>query len=408
MTFKFNIKILISLIATIFVFFPYTMIIPTNFYTQPYAIIFSFLAFLLNINWIIKYFPKNQFYLLLSLLLLGITVFIISCFPYNIMQDYKSLLSYISPLFFASLSYYLFVTKPEVLKKIILVTTLIWIITSLIQILIPGFASSLVGTWSTAGELNFLSGRGSMGLAPEPTHNGFHLIFLAVTTYLVGLDKKISVLCLLVAVLVAKSASALLVIILASFFYLLYKKKKYLMFILICGYLVYEIFIRLFLDYFDDNDQRYVFLIKSLIENPFDILQLDYSVNQRIGGIIIGFKELFNSFFLPNGISNNSWIIESEVIVRKYSWSKGISSSGIPSGFLNLFYQSGFFSIIIISFIIKQIFKLESSKLGTYLLICFSFVFLGQYMLSNPGFGFTIGLIYGKLIINKRNLITYS
>lgn len=382
--------------STIFILFPYTALLPSASYTQPYAIVFSSLAVLLNFRRILNEAPKGIFSRLLGLCLYGIVLFVFSSFPYTNSQDYKSLLAFISPLIFACIGYIAYKSHLYLLQNIVKVSALIWVLVSLIQVFYPGFATTFVGIWSEAGLINSLSGRGSMGLAPEPTHNGFHLIVMGMIVFLTNGSKNLSRICIVAAIILAKSASSLLVLSLSSLLFFVRRLSAFQIFIFILIASCYGFFKDLIVSIHWLSSNRIGTLVLGFLSNPSRILELDYSVNQRLGGIYIGFSESLSNWLIPQGISNNYWITDSNHFLSKYPWSMGISSAGIPSGYFNIIYQGGFLGVFYLIPIIRYVLKSKFSRYGMWLSTTFICVFLGQFMVSNPLFGFVIGLVASK------------
>lgn len=383
--------------AVIFICFPYTAFFSSTSYTQPYALLFGVTVVLFNQRLLLNFAHKKIFTLLLYLLFFGIGIFALSAFPYGNLQDIKSLLSFISPVIYASVGFIALQYYPRLTTLTLSVSAFIWIIVSTIQIVNPSFATFLVGQWSEAGIINSLSGRGSMGLAPEPTHNGFHLIILGASIYIAHGSKSLSKACILSAIFLAKSASAFLVVVLATFFLLLRLFPLGLLILSVIFLFSYK-FILDAVQIFPDLESTRMFnLIINFIESPEKFLQIDYSVNQRLGGIYIGLGEVISNWFMPQGMSNAYWLKDSRFFIDRYPWSFGISSSGVPSGYLNMIYQGGLVCAIILMILNKYILRVGVSLYGSWLLLAVALVFVGQYMLSNPGYGFVVGLVASRL-----------
>ena len=383
-----------------FCLFPYTQIIPLGVYTQPYALLFCFSATILLFRWIYKNFPATDFFLLVLFFLLGVFIFLATCFPYQNAQEYKYLLVYISPVFYAATAYYLAVESEVPLRKLVTFAAVAWIVTGIIQTFYPSFATGLVGEWSSAGEVVVASGRGVLGLAPEPTHYGFHLIFISAALLLTGGSRVLSALCIISALLVARSASVMLVLALAGAGWSLTSTKRFL-----AGIAVFSasaaMFLIFILQFIEQSELRILFLLVNFIDSPLDFLALDASVNARLGGIAIGFFEIIDAMLVPNGMSWANWLMKIPAIEFSYKWLFFISTSGIPSGYLIVIYQTGVFGLLLIAAMIGRAFLVRFDDISIYLVIAFFLVFMFQIALSSPSFGFVFGLLVAARKLRK-------
>lgn len=377
--------------------FPYTQIIALDSYTQPYALMFSALASMVAFPTLRSYFPAKDAIALISLAFLGVAGFLISCMPSPTLQEMKYLLIYVSPIFFAFASFGIAVEYPKAADRIIAGAALAWMAVGLIQNVVdPSFATQFVGGFSEAAEVVVDSGRGTLGLAPEPTHFGFHMTILATALVLVGGRNWLSIACLITALVIARSSSAALALGLGAFIYLVIYGKKARLFLLLIIPIYFLLGAVLKSQTLPEN-VRLVILLNEFYNDPLYLLTSDASANARLGGIYVGAKQILSQYFFPAGMTEAAWVDAMGPILAKNPWLLMLSGAGIPSGILIVVFQFGFIVLIPMLFVLQSMMKGLRSQYETFLLCAVLFVFFSQYMISTPGFG----VIYGCVIARK-------
>ncbi len=391
-------KLLLSILGLVFCLFPYTQIIRLESYTQPYALIFCALSVLVSAPLLLRDFPRKDAALLGGLAALGVIGFLISCTPHPSAQEFKYLLVYVSPFIFALSAYAFVVDHPVMADRLLVGGALAWIGVGVIQTVIsPSFATNLVGTFGDAADVVVGSGRGTLGLAPEPTHFGFHMLVLAAALSLVGGRNALSMVCFGSAILIARSSSAMLAIALGGLTYLAFHTSRARL-LLLAALPAYAM-IGLVLDSkILPEGLRAVSLLKDFYADPFYLITSDASTNARLGGIYVGAKQILANAFLPAGLSHQAWTSLTGQLMARNSWLLFLSDSGIPSGILLVVYQTGIASLVLLVLILKRMMTGLYSQYETMLMSVLLFVFLSQYMISTPGFG----MIYGMILARHR------
>lgn len=371
--------------------FPYLQLIPSESYTQPYALLLSVLLFFPAGLMALFTLARIDQIALIGLALVGIGIFVISCFPYESIQEYKYLISYLTPLL-------LTVTLLSYLKKyqgaaikIIKFSILFWIATAVVQKLVdPNFLGFLIGQWNE-GALDIIhSGRGVLSLAPEPTHHAFHILLLAASLALLdisGRSQWILFLCILDAVLLAASASAILVLMIAAVVWSLFYRQRWL----VISILVILFTTMLPLDGVMDKilrntNLRMGALIGDVLSEPLNILSVDYSMNVRLGGMAAVVLGSLKNALIPHGMSIESWEAARNALLTDLPWLMDLSSVGPPSGMGQLLFQAGIFGAIFIFLSFRRILSPRVGQLGHILLISSPIIFLSQYYISTPTF----------------------
>jgi hypothetical protein len=387
--------------------FPYTQIVPLESYVQPYAVTLSLAASVICLPSTLKYAPAWDNLAMISFAVAGMVLFFISCLPQPNGQDVKSLLMYVSPLFFYCVGFTFYRTNRLLFRNLVTCSAMIWLVVGLIQTFVnPTFASHLVGAWSEASAVVVESGRGVLSLAPEPTHHGFHMLLLAALLYLLKGRTIYVVGCILASILLARSSSAVLALLLG--FIVLFAIKPIRMFPIFCTLaLVFGAVLMVVLNNLDQSQIRVLQLSRAVFDNPTALLTIDNSINNRIGGLVAGLGIVWNDYFLPAGLSNNDWLRRIPAILGTYPWLFDLSLAGIPSGIVIIFYQMGFLGVVFVMYFIYRIVSAARSTWGSYMLLVVVIVFLGQLLISNPIFGLLYGCVVASLrknTVEKRNI----
>lgn len=391
-------KLAILCLALLFSLFPYTQIIELDSYTQPYALIFAGAASVAALPMLLRNFPRGDAVALLGLAAIGLVMFLLNCMPQPTSQEFKYLLIYVSPAMFAFSAYALIVDHPRLADRIVSGAALAWIGVGVVQVLIdPGFMTQLVGGFSEAADVVVDSGRGTLGLAPEPTHFGFHMVIMAALLALIGGRNWLSIACVVTAVLIARSSSALLALVLGGIIYMVvYTGKARLL--LLAVFPAYVLLGAVLASGILPEDVRAVALAKDFYNDPFYLLTSDTSANMRLGGIYVGFKEIVGNAVLPFGMAHETWLDRISPIMSRNGWLLALSEAGVPSGILIVVFQAGVFGLVPLAWIVWRMLSRPRSHAEALLVSVMVFVFFSQYMISTPGFG----LIYGAVLARRH------
>ena len=389
-------------LALLFCLFPYTQIIPLESYNQPYAVLFSTLASIAAIPLVRRVFPRNDLLVLVGLAMAGVVGFVLTCLPQPNSQELKYLLIYLSPLVFAIATFAVTYESPRLADRLVTFAAVAWIGTGAIQALIaPGFATQLVGSFSEGADVVVESGRGVLGLAPEPTHFGFQIVILATMLALVGGRNLLSLACLATAVLIARSSSAVLALVLGGVIYLAFF-GRWGRILLIAAVPAYFLLGAILQSGMLPSDVRLVALLNDFYYDPAYLITSDASANARLGGIYVGLQEIFANAFLPAGLSWAHWQEAVGPAMSRNSWLLFLSDAGIPSGTLIIVYQLGLFGLALLAYLHFRMLRGLRSHYETFLMCSVVFVFLSQYMISTPGFGMILGVLLARRALAMR------
>lgn len=389
-------KLPIYALALLFCLFPYTQLFPLSSYTQPYALIFSAVAALLALPTVWRTMNGSDLVALLLLAGLGLAAFLLTALPGPGPQEFKYLLIYVSPIVFALAAFGIVIEAPRLADRVVLFAALAWIFVGVVQAVIsPDFMTQFVGEFSEVSDDVVASGRGTLGLAPEPTHFGFHMVLLAALAVLIGGRNLLALACLVTAVLAARSSSALLALSLGALIYLLLYGgwMRLALAALVPLYLVLGLVID---SGMLPQSVRAVVLLTEFYNDPLYLVTSDASTNARLGGIFVGVQESLHNWLIPAGIDHEQWLARIGPIQVRNNWLIFLSTAGVPSGILIVVYQTGIFGMLVMAYLLYRMLHNPRSHIEAFLSCSVVFVFFSQYMLSTPGFGVIIGVVFAR------------
>lgn len=391
----YRLKRLLIFLSLFFICFPFIQLIPSDSYNQPYYIFVAAIVFILCFS---SFGFKNKlpFQIGFIFLLTGFASFLLFCFPYTDVQDYKSLLTYISFYLIPLVTYYLCKHHKEYLISFLKISIITWFVVGFIQAFIyQDFLNFLMGEYSSHSIVAGQGGRGVIGLAPEPTHYGFHILLLGIGLYSISTNKLFLILSFIQAFVFAKSSSALLAIVLGCVFYLIFHKKLVsFLLALICLVIYFSsgFLINLLDQFVSEDSSRIITMVVFFFQNPTDLFLTDTSLNARLGGLYVTFQAVFNDFFLPHSISHKSWIKETIKLLQKNQWLLVLSDSQPPSGIGSVLFQIGFLFFPYLFTFIKSIYKVVTIVRSNIFVYAVLVIGLSQYSLVSGDIGLVFGI----------------
>lgn len=377
---------MLAALLVIAVAFPYVQLVPSNSYTQPYALILGVILFFTQNGPALFSVRKYDQIALVGIGFIGLVTYVLTCFPYIEEQEYKYLISYLTPVFLTIplLSYLR--KNVSLTVNILKISILVWLFVAVVQkILNPSFLGFMIGQWSESSFDIVESGRGVLALAPEPTHHGFHILLLATCLAMLDASKntrRLLVLCIFDAVVLAASSSAVLVLGIATIFWVLIYQRRHI-FLMVTLMLV---FFGVAESLSAVIDNRIGQLINAVVVDPASILTADYSMNMRLGGVIAVFYQVFINALMPFGMSTQAWDSARNSLIVDLPWLLDLSLVGPPSGIGIVLFQTGIFGAVMLGLFFKRILATNVSGVGRILVIGAPIIFLSQYYISAPTF----------------------
>lgn len=379
----------------LFVLFPFTQLVPLPTYTQPYAVLMAGVI-LIGAPGILVALPQTDRIMLGYLAVLGIVMFLFTAIQGLKFREISYLISYLTPLFATVGCYWVLRRYRFMAMRLLIVSICVWAGVGIIQNL--GFADFLTSFATHSEDLGsniVASGRGVLGLAPEPTHYGFHMLLLGTTLYLLRGPFWVVALAMAAMLLLAKSSSALLAI---AFGALVWGCIRPLLRIwLFAGLLGLAIFSAVIPLLFDDS-YRITKIILAVYYRGFDVFLLDYSINARLSGMLAPIYLFQERAMLPLGMGLDSWLAARDQMLAQFPWIINISGSGPASGVGLILLQGGVFGLPVVIYIVNRfVFSLGRIPEGVLTAACF-FVFMAQFYLAAP----TFGLVLAALILRRQ------
>jgi len=389
-------------LAVLSVAFPYVQIVPSGSYTQPYALLLglavlaaSRLSALRRVNW-------TDTAALFSLAAIGCFLFVLTCAPYRNIQEYKYVLNYVSPLVLTLACFSLLDWDRKLVGALLAGSVMVWFWIAMTQTLLaPGFMTEFLGEWGAAAHDIAASGRGALGLAPEPTHHAFHMLLLGGCLALLKQHRWAIMLCALDVLLLARSANGALVLALSIGAILtVYRPRLVIALITILIAAVALGAGHTLLSIADGN--RLITLLGYFLINPTSLIMEDYSSNIRIGGAVTGILDSAEFSFMPHGLAYETWISTKPIILEHFPFLMDISNTGVPSGYGVLIFQAGVLVFPFIWISGKRMVMADVPPLSRIFVFCIPLVFVFQYNISAPLFA----LAYACAICSRKSACT--
>lgn len=289
----------------------------------------------------------------------------------------RSLSNYVS-LFFISYSSYYFLKKSNGLSyNFYRCVVLIWFITGFIQTFIyPNFLTFLLPRGDSS--VTLASGRGVIGLAPEPTFYGIMCAMLLLIGYLNFTYRKGINVCyiflLLQIFIFSRSSLVILLLSLALFLYILvstFLKIKFFIKIL-GGTLLLVAFGYIIINTYSVElyQLRIVRIASMLLDNPEDVILLDASINTRIAHFVFPIYGFFYDLCLPHGYSAfNEFMKECFSNEHLNYWLSPYTMETSPTRIMSawgcIFFELGFVGFLFLYVVIFNLYRIvnESNRL---------------------------------------------
>lgn len=369
--------------------FPYLQLWPLPSYMQPWPLLVGSLIFFIRLGgvWVLKL--QEQIALLL-LALVGIVLYLFTCFPYNNLQEYKYILIYLTPLVLTVAMFHVLKAYPTMTLGFLHGAVVVWFVVSVMQVLYdPTFATFTLGQWGKYAADIARSGRGALGLAPEPTTHAFHILVLGASMVLLDTHSRrgwLVWLCIVEAVVLAASSSAALVLLVALAGWGLIRRPVWT-FITLAAVAFGWHWIMEALGFVLGTGSRMYGLAVEATAHPANLMSIDSSVNTRLGGLWVTIVDVWEHGFSPRGLSVRDWWNARQDILVSNPWLHDLSSTGAPSGIGILLFQSGFLVLPSIFLIFRSILKFQGvTSTGQVVLLSTPLIFMSQYYISAPSF----------------------
>ena len=392
--FKYNIFFLFCL-------FPFLSIIQIKTDSQPNALLFGLILFIINYN----KFKLPKYYLIIFFIFLIASILYL--FSEHNFENTLNYTIYFSLLIIPFVTYISLTRANGLSFKLFKYSVHFWFFVGLIQLyLYPEFLTFLIMRSSGAT----LYGRGVGSLAPEPTYYGTICAFFLVIYIINFTNKKDFKLLLSIFIqifLFSRSSTIIFIIIISIILYFLLvlfisniKYLFYFVFILFLSFIQFFIFI----DFWDQT--RFFQIVKILLKNPILVLN-DESISERINHTFFPIKSLFDNNGFPHLFGSFKSYININILSNNYPilLNDSINTDHykkIMNAYGTVIFDLGFISILI-PFLFILLFKpLFSNKYMILAYILFNLLLLTAISFNNAIILFIIGNLF---YINKKKIM---
>lgn len=399
---KIKINKIFGNIFLIFGLIPWVNFGLNDYDSQPWTFIFS-IFFLATISNKIK-LPKHSIGIFfLTILGLFFTILLTESIDFFITT--RAVIGYLSlPLLYVG--FYNYFALYGLPIKMFIYFNLIWISFGIIELFLPEFVQLI-------SNLRTSESRGVTSLAPEPTYYGIYLFFISwiiVESKNLVINNKIIFLLIInffCIIFLSKSTTVLLyAIIVLTFFlinqlYAILLTKKILIknfFVFLLGFVIFLIIFLLLNKYYINTRLFIIFNDLINIQNFHSFILNDQSIHTRLESIYFSVVGTFKNYFLPGGLDSLVEMrkeiaenLKSDIFINLFPSLKIMSWNG------TIFYELGFFGILIVILFFKAIYRNFS---GSFLYFLTLFIIL----FSAIPIGFTLApMLFSLMSYNQKN-----
>lgn len=261
------------------------------------------------------------------------------------LQEWKYLTVYFCPLLFLPVLVWAVRNLLCAVRGIIQFGVLVWTLVALIQTFVnPDSFTFLLGSWANMGVDIVSSGRGVVGLAPEPWYHACHVILLSTVLGLLGARWPWIALGILDALMLAKStggAACLFAGCVIGVFSLRWDARNRGFALLGCLALCVGCWALLTVD----STGRFGQLTREIISDPWSVVLTDHSANVRVAGVYASLWLFANSWGTPVGIGHVGWLMARDALLDQHPWMIDLSLVGPASGLGTVLFQGGFLAM---------------------------------------------------------------
>jgi len=250
--------------------------------------------------------------------------------------------------------------------------------------------------------LDIEGGRGVTSLATEPSFYGMFCVFFLLLNYVYNHgDIWLLLTTIFQVVFLARSIIAIVFLGILCLFYLaMYISfRRLAILFLIFGAIYYAISISL-----EYSDLRAFYIIKALVDDPSQLLEIDTSVNARVNHILFSMAGFFDSYSLPHGYDAFYEFVEQATAANTFNieWLGALHENmKIMSGYGAAFFELGLIAILIPVSITMSIFRYfeRDAKRAVLPAIFINVMLFSAVQLSLP----IIGLLLASLSCYAEN-----
>lgn len=361
----------------VFVFFPYLQLFPTGTDMQPFALFSAVLLF-----FVFEIKIKKVEIPLLWMLLAAFLLLMLGDFSFLTLRSFAN---YASVFFISYVSFRVLNSGRVNFERFFFTSFFVWFLVSLIQTYIKSdFLTFLVSASRTTED------RGVTGLAPEPTFLGIvYLFYLILALHIPTLmfRKRLIFLTVFGILFMAKSSMVMLflILMLCVFFITHVSLKSLFSFAISLASFLYLIS---FLE-----GSRLHRLLEMFISDPYSLVLIDASINDRFFHVFFSLKGFLDNFLLPHGyFAWLPYVKEQLIIYQDFVLIDWFSLGGrIMSGYGGALFELGFFFLTVPLVVVVLLFRLYRDNLRLFF---FFSIYVNMIMFSAIPIGFPLFAFY--------------
>lgn len=327
-----------TLIVLSFIFFPWLSFGLNDLDTQPWVLITNFLFISIYSG------RKLKKFLFIGYILLML-IFLIAFIDFGD-NSIRGFLTYVVLFSTLHVLYIVFNKFFNYFSSLLPKFNIIWLMAGISQLVFGREILSFLVSVRTSVD------RGVTGLAPEPTHYAFFLMFLSWLILLISNNKpsKASLILIFVNIIfilfVAKSSMVFFYCILfAVYIVFSYSNLKQILKIAPLVIILIYIFTVFMLS---NTDSRIKLVVSSVLSNPMYVIENDASINSRVSAPVLSIYLSLKDFFIPHGFNSyKESAIKANQELGMLFW-YGYDGDKIMSGTGSLLYELGWIGITII------------------------------------------------------------
>lgn len=381
---------LVGPLVLVAVLFPYSAVLPLELYNQPWPLLIA-VASLPGALLEAKRrgdggLRRSDRAWVLWITAVGLGLFMACAAGTPGLQEFKYLIAFLAPAVYLPTLALMVRYRATATRRIIQTSLLVWFSVSVVQALFdPSFMSFVLGRWSEVAIDVAESGRGTIGLAPEPWYHAGHVIMITAAAAMLGSRWPWIALGIVDVLLLARSSGGTACVVagvLASVACSRWSGRKSLIAIsvavaiLILTWLVAEV----------DREGRFGGLVGGMLSDPVELLRSDYSMNARLSGLYSAIVLPVHSYGMPAGMNHEAWLRARESMLASNPWMIDLSLVGPASGLGALAFQGGILVLPALGTVALRILWVRSGIMARSLACASLAVVCCQYSVASGAF----------------------
>ena len=373
----------------VFSLFPYLSIVPIATDTQPYAVIFAVLIFLMGRGVALPL----PIWTLFVVLVVAIIVYLATGATFN---GLRSLVGYASVFLISAGVLILASHRIRLSDRMLDVAVYIWFVVGAVQrFASPDFLAFILARSTTT------ESRGVTSLAVEPSAYATMMLFILMIYFIRGRERSWpAILCLVQILLLAQSALGILFVLLAVGLYMLLRLSApaAMIALLVLAGISFFLFVNAENIF---SGTRVGGLLIVLTTRPELLFVLDESVAARVSNIFYSVNGAFEDWLVPHGFDGwTVYVQQQEQIYRDIFIKRGLSGDRIMSGYGAILFELGALGLavpVVMTLGILRTFGMRARDYAIAMFIMIHGLMIMPVPLALP----MVGVLLGELFVSQ-------